>query len=320
MPSKNKKTARRKNPQAQKKIAIVCGGQGPESAISRETARAAGRAMKKLGLPFFFAEADSSLPAALLSEKPAAAFLAVHGIYGEDGCPQAVCELLRIPYTGSGILASALCMNKIFFKKLLQKNRIASPDFWEIPEDQAEAAAANHFKYPVAVKASHGGSSLGTFIVQKPEGLAKALREARKTSPAVFIERYIRGGAEVAVSCLAGKILTPVEIAPKGGFYDYRRKYQKGQSQYFTPPRLDPMLTRKIMRQAQKAFQLAGIRGCARADFIVEGGKIPWLLELNTLPGLTENSLLPKSAAHDGLSFVQVIQKILSCASADYKA
>lgn len=331
MPLKDKKTARRKNLQASKKtaskktapkkIAIVRGGPGPESAISLKSAQAVGAALKKLSLPFFFAEAGSGLPAALLREKPRAAFLATHGMYGEDGCPQAVCELLRIPYTGSGVLASALCMNKIFFKRWLQKNHIAAPDFWEIPKAPAAGAcraAANNFKYPVVVKASHGGSSLGTFIVKKPEGLARAVREARKTGPAVFIERHIRGGVEVAVSCLAGKILTPVEIVPKGGFYGCRQKYQKGQSQYFTPPRLDPMLTRKIMRQAQKAFQLAGVRGYARADFIVEGGKIPWLLELNTLPGLTETSLLPKSAAYEGLSFTQVIEKILSCAATDY--
>ena len=159
---------------------------------------------------------------------------------------------------------------------------------------------------------------MGTRIVQKASDLSKAVREAEKIGPKAFIEDYIPSGVEVAVSYLEGRILTPVEIVPKGGFYDYKRKYQRGQSQYHIPPRLDPMLIRKITRTAKKAFQLANVRSYARADFIVEGSKIPWLLEVNTLPGLTENSLLPKSAEHDGIGFPQLIQIILESAATDY--
>ena len=385
MSAKNKKTAFQKS--RPRKIAVIRGGPGPEKDISYESARAVAGALKRLSLPFFFAEADGSLIQSLKEGKPDIAFLAAHGIYGEDGCPQAVCELLRIPYTGSGVLTSALCMDKIFFKKWLRKSHIASPDFYELPsfgpvsgakgksaapepepppqkralkktkraslkagaaarrpaakaepkpsggfssgfESQSGAslktaaamAAANISKYPAVVKASHGGSSLGIRIVRKPSELPGALSEAQKIGRRVFIEDYIPHGAEAAVSFLAGRILTPVEIVPKGGFYDYKRKYQKGQSQYHIPPRLDPMLLRKIMRTAKQAFQLSGARGFARADFIVERNKIPWLLEINTLPGLTENSLLPKSARHDGIGFARLIQIILESAGLDYRS
>lgn len=297
-----------------KKVALIQGGIGPEKEISRKTSQCVEKVLKTLPCSYFVAEADHTLFQQLKNEKPDLAFLAVHGIYGEDGVVQALCEFLQIPYTGSGILASALCMDKLFFKNLLLKNKIATPDFKAVHSPHKSPSIKN---YPMIVKASHGGSTLGTYIVKNPEELPAALKEAENIGRHVFIEEYIPRGKEIAVSYLNGRILTPVEIIPKSGFYDYNHKYKTGQTDYILPPRLDPFTVEKMKVISEKVISLTNIRGYARLDFIVKKNT-PWLLEANTLPGLTETSLLPKSAKKDGLSFPQVIETILSVATLDY--
>ena len=150
-----------------------------------------------------------------MAEKPDLAFLAVHGIYGEDGCTQAICEMLKIPYTGSGVLASALCMDKLFLKKILLKEKISTPKLYEL---DSKGQPPKISKYPVVVKASHGGSSLGVYIVKNKKLLKSAIEKAKKIGSSVFIEDYLPSVKEVNVSYLDGKILTPIEIVPKGGF------------------------------------------------------------------------------------------------------
>lgn len=314
MKSKKQKSVKRIN--KKQKIAIVYKGKSPESDISVASAKAVEGVLKKLSYPYFFVEADKNLQKNLTIKKPDLAFLAVHGMYGEDGCVQSVCELLSLPYTGSGVLTSALCMDKLFFKKILQKYKIATPDFQEV---RSQGIYKKISTYPVVVKASHGGSSLGTYIVKNEKSLKLAIQKAKKIGRTVFIEDYISSGKEIAVSYLDGKILTAVEIVAKGGVYDYKRKYQKGQSQYHTPARLDPALTKKIERLSKKIFSLANVRSYARVDFLIQNNKIPWLLEVNTLPGLTKTSLLPKSASHDGITFPQLIETIIKLATTDYK-
>ena len=297
-------------------IALVQGGQGPESAISLISAKAVAKAFDQLKYKYFLAPADKNLPQLLISKKPDKVFLAVHGIYGEDGLLQSLCEYLKIPYTGSGVLASSLCMNKIFFKNLLLKNKFPTPDFHIFGP---EGKPPNISSYPVVVKSSHGGSSIGTCIVKKPGDLSSAIKKVRQIGTSVFIETYMADCREVAVSFLDGQILTPIEIEPKGNFYDYKSKYTKGESRYFVPPRIDPFVIEKLKSIAGKVFQLVDVKGYARADFLLQKNKFPWLIEVNTLPGLTENSLLPKSAKYDGMDFIEVIQKIIQSADTDYR-
>ncbi len=299
-----------------KTIAVIYKGKGFESEISIKTSQSVAKALDQLSYSYFLVEADDNLPSVLLAKKPDVAFLAVHGIYGEDGCVQSLCEFLSIPYTGSGVLTSALCMDKVFFKKLLVQNHIATPDF-EIIDKSWNSKKIT--KYPVIVKASHGGSTLGTYIVKDLKSLTLAIKKAREIGRFVFIENYIPSGQEIAVSYLDGQILTPLEVIPKGGFYDYKRKYEKGQSQYHIPPKLDAFVLEKIKRIAKKVFLLVGLRSYGRVDFLVQDGKTPWLLEVNTLPGLTMTSLLPKSAAYDNIEFNKLIQKIIDQARMDYK-
>ncbi len=297
-------------------IALIQGGPGPESQISLLSAQAVAQALERRGYAYFTATADPDLPQLLISKKPEAAFLAVHGVYGEDGGLQSLCEYLKIPYTGSGVLASSLCMDKIFLKKFLLKHKIPTPHFQIVDEPEHLKKTVS---YPAVIKSSHGGSSLGTYIVRDEKALAPSIEKARALGAPVFIEDYLPGCQEIAVSFLDGRILTPVEIEPKGGFYDYKRKYVAGESSYFAPPRVDPFVLEKIKSLAQSAFQLTAIRSYARADFLLQKGKFPWLLEINTLPGLTEHSLLPKSAQYDGIEFSQLIEKILHLADTDYK-
>ena len=299
-----------------KNIALVQGGPGPESQISFISAKAVAKALDQLDCKYFLAEADQNLPQILISKKPDLVFLAVHGAYGEDGLIQSLCEYLKIPYTGSGVLASSLCMDKIFFKNFLIKNKIPTPDFHIVDSNWSPVKVSS---YPVVVKSSHGGSSLGTYIVKEEKDLLTSIEKAKKIGAQVFIEEYLAECKEIAVSFLDGQILTPIEIEPKGGFYDYKRKYVKGESSYFVPPRIDPFVIEKIKLLSKNIFQAIGLRAYARADFLLQEGKTPWLLEVNTLPGLTENSLLPKSAKYDGIEFVQLIEKIVHIAGKDYK-
>ena len=287
------------------KIALIQGGPGPESAISLMSAKAVAKAFDKLGYDYFPLTADQNLHQSL--KKANLAFLAVHGLYAEDGILQSLCEFLKIPYTGSGILASSLCMDKIALKKQLEKYKIPIPDL-----------LTTELSYPVVVKSSHGGSSLGSYIVKKETQLQPAIKKAKEIGAEIFIEKYIKDSKEVAVSFLDGKILTPIEIKPKGSFYDYKRKYTKGQSHYYIPPRLDPFVIERIKSLAKTVFQIVNVRSHARADFLVDKQNKPWLLEVNTLPGLTEQSLLPKSAKKDGISFTELIKKITELAQTDY--
>jgi len=295
-----------------KKIALIQGGGGPESSISLMSGKAVAQAFDKLNYNYFTVQADSHLPEKLLREKPDRAFLALHGLYGEDGLVQALCEFLKIPYTGSGVLASSLAMDKVFTKKLMIQHKIPTPDF-----HLAESSRKN-LSYPVVVKASHGGSSLGVFIVKKEKDLLPALKKAQKIGPQVFIESFLKNCKELAVSFLNGNILTPIQIQPKKSFYDYKRKYVAGESQYFIPSSLDPFVIEKTKFLAKRIFKIVGVRSYARADFLIQDNKTPWFLELNTLPGLTEHSLLPKSAKYDGLSFVELIEQITCSAQTDY--
>ena len=301
--------------QKKKKIALIQGGMGPEKEISLISSKAVAKALKELNYNYFAAPADQNLPQLLISKKPDLAFLAVHGPYGEEGLIQSLCEYLKIPYTGSGVLSSSLCMDKIFFKKILLKNKLPTPDFQIVDSNWSPRSIAS---YPIVVKSSHGGSSLGTFIVKNKKDLPKALKQAKKIGAAIFIEKYLPSCREIAVSFLDEKVLTPVEIEAKGGFYDYKRKYVKGEASYFLPPRVKPFVIEKIKFLAEKAFQTMGLRSYGRADFLLQNDKTPWLLEVNTLPGLTETSLLPKSAKHDGINFTRLIQKIIQMAGTDY--
>ena len=300
---------------SQMKIALIFGGLGLESSVSALSAEAVSQALDQLGHSHFKAPVDEGLSELLISKKPDLAFISAHGTYGEDGLPQALCEILKIPYTGSGVLASALCMDKVFVKKFFLKNKFPSPSFQLVDSSFRPEKLSS---FPVVVKASHGGSSLGTHIVERASDLPSALQKAKEIGREVFIEEYIPNSKEIAISLLEDKILSPVEIEPKGDFYDYRSKYTQGASLFFIPARVDPFVLERMKSLAREVFQAVGVRGYARADFLLRDGKSPFLLEINSLPGLTPHSLLPKAAQKDGIEFHRLIEKIIQMAQRDY--
>ena len=331
-----------------KKIALIQGGLGVERDISLITGQNVTQALTRLELSFKVFEADTNLLEELKKYKPNLAFLAVHGPYGEDGTLQGLLEYLKIPYTGSGVLLSALCMDKILFKKWLSFQKISSPAFIHLKKSSPhehfnldysklnkdikltepykhipfyilEKELMNHPCFlPCVVKPCRSGSSIGVHICRSQKDWKNAIKHALTIDNNILVEQYIEG-SEIAVSILNDQVLTPVEIQPASGhFYDFKRKYEKNQTQYFVPPRLNASIVEQLketIKQIQKFFQITSY---GRMDFIVDKKENIYALEFNTLPGLTPLSLLPKSAQHDGISYDEVISKILESTSLDY--
>ena len=307
-----------------KTTALVQGGLGAEKEVSLRSAKAVAQAFKALDIPFHVVACDQSVFRTLSRLKPERAFLAVHGKYAEDGILQGLCEYLKIPYTGSGVLSSALCMDKSFFKDYISRHKIPTPDYQNLIISKADFKKRGKQKnlniklsLPLVVKPAREGSTLGISICQKKQDILPALEKAFQYDHKILLERYIQG-RELAFSCLNRRILTPVEIVAEGGFYDYESKYQSQKTKYILPPKMDKAVLEEGQKMALKAFKLCHIRTYARADFIVQNNKKLLITEINTLPGLTKKSLFPKSAEHDGISFNQLIECILQKASLDY--
>ena len=301
-----------------KKVALIQGGLGAEREISLMSAKSVAKAFDEMNIPYTLIESDMDLTKKLKQLNPDCAFLAVHGQYAEDGTLQGICEYLKIPYTGSGILASTLCMDKCFFKDYISRYGIPTPDYQNLNlENQNPQEVEINIPLPVVIKPSREGSTLGISICKKKEELVPALKKALQYDKKILVESYIEG-MEVAVSLLTEKTLTPVEIVPKDGFYDYTNKYQSEETKYILPPRLDEKIIKQCKEIVCQTAHLSHIRTYCRLDFIIKNKTSPLVLEMNTLPGLTTHSLLPKSAQHDGINFNMLVLKILQGARLDY--
>ena len=302
-----------------KKVALIQGGLGAEREISLISAQAVAKALKALKIPYTLVSADKDLAVNLMELQPDCAFLAIHGKYAEDGLVQALCEYLKIPYTGSGVMASAVCMNKSFFKNYIHQCSLPTPKYQLINLEGISKIEVKDIQLPlpVVIKPSREGSSIGVSICHQSEELVPALQKAKKYDMQIIVEEYIKG-MELACSFLNGKVLSPVEIRPKVGFYNYKNKYTSGATEYILPANLSQSVIEQCKTITFEVQKLLNIRSYCRADFIVQNNKIPLLLEVNTLPGLTELSLLPKSAKYDGIEFINLIQQIVQGATLDY--
>lgn len=247
-----------------------------------------------------------------------AVFVALHGEAGEDGKIQAVLDLAGLPYTGSGVRASALAMDKDKSKQIFRHQRIPTPDWLcysaSSAPDRGEMEAIGSF--PVVVKPNDQGSTIGLTVVEKPEGLSDAFLRSGAYSEEIIVEKYIPG-RELTVSVLDGEALPLVEIIPEGGLYDYTRKYVKGKSRYVVPAKLDPDLALQVQDLGLRSFEALGCRGFGRVDFRLSPEGEPYCLEVNTVPGMTETSLVPMAAAAVGVTFDQLVERILASAAAD---
>ncbi|HVP37108.1 MAG TPA: D-alanine--D-alanine ligase [Terriglobales bacterium] len=251
-------------------------------------------------------------------------FLALHGGQGEDGTIQALLELSGIPYTGSGVLASALAMDKEMSKKLFEREGILTPEWFVVESSDSSDLSKvldnikNSFDFPAVVKPNDQGSTVGLMVVQEEKNLAKAMDKAKIYSDKVLIEKYIPG-RELTIGILGEVPLPVIEIVPEHGIYDYECKYTKGKSRYICPAELSAEKTKEIQEIGYRAFKALGCEGYARVDFRYGIDDKFYCLEVNTLPGMTATSLVPKAAKVSGIEFPQLLDKIAKLAVEKFK-
>jgi D-alanine-D-alanine ligase len=299
-----------------KKVAVLYGGRSAERDVSLRTGKGCAEALRSRGYDVALLDVDVEIAARLREARADVAFLALHGRWGEDGCIQGLLESMSIPYTGSGVLASALGMDKVFSKMLFREHGLKVIEYRVFPPERAEHISVGDlpFGLPAVVKPGAEGSSVGVHIVREVDALVDACRDAVRYKGDLIIERYVKG-TEVNVAVLAGKALGAIEIVPSREFYDYTAKYTPGSTQYFYPARLPQEHQRRVCDAAEQAHQALGCAGVTRADFIVTTDGTPYILEVNTLPGMTATSLVPKIAAGNGISFPDLCERLLETAS-----
>jgi D-alanine-D-alanine ligase len=293
----------------EKKIGVLMGGTSAEREVSLKSGDAIFRALKNLGYNVSAVDVGTDICEMLKKEKIEIAFLALHGGVGEDGSIQGLLEVMGIPYTGSGVLASALAMDKLASKKVFSYHGIPVPRFEVVTKTQASLKGSVTF--PVVVKPSREGSSIGVSVVKEKEELDEALKTAFSFDDTAIVEEYIEG-REIHIGVLGRKVLGGVEVRPRRGFYDYTAKYStEAGTEYILPPELDEHTYEKAKTTALNAHLALGCSGATRVDLRVDNKGNPYVLEVNTIPGMTETSLLPKIAKQTGLDFPSLIEEIL---------
>jgi D-alanine-D-alanine ligase len=304
-----------------RKIGVLLGGMSSEREVSLQTGDAVVAALRKRGHKVVPIYVDRDVDVAVRQEQIDVAFLALHGRWGEDGCIQGMLEVLGIPYTGSDVLASALAMHKVKAKELLRLHNLPTPAYYTLSggppceplalADEELAGLHGDFGFPCVVKPAREGSSVGVAICRALDELRPAVERALRFDDEILVERYL-AGKEVSVAVLEDRALGAVEIAPHEGFYDYKNKYTRGATDYYVPPRVSPERYRGILTQALRAHLALGCSGATRVDMIVSDSGNESILEVNTLPGLTPTSLVPKIADAAGISFGELCEMILA--------
>ena len=284
------------------------GGLSAEREVSLKTGEAIYNALVRAGYNACRIDAGRDIAEAVRREAVEAAFIALHGGAGEDGSIQGLLEVIGIPYTGSGVLASAIAMDKEFSKKVFVFHGLPVPEF--IVLKRGGRVPEIRFPLPWVVKPATEGSSIGVNMVDDAAGLAPALEKAFGLSERVIVERRVYG-KEVQVGILGGKVLGSVEVRPSTDFYSYEAKYTAGKTQYILPPEIDAKMLGKAHETGLQAHLALGCRGASRVDLILDANGTPYVLEVNTIPGMTETSLLPKIARLSGLDFTALVEEIL---------
>ncbi|HEX3758062.1 MAG TPA: D-alanine--D-alanine ligase [Kofleriaceae bacterium] len=306
------------------KIGVLLGGLSSEREVSLRTGEAVLAALRERGHDAVPIYVDRDVDVALRQEQIEVAFIALHGRWGEDGCIQGLLEMLGIPYTGSDVLASALAMHKAKAKELFRLHNLPTPAYYTVtgaqledrPEGLHSALEAVHgdFGFPCVVKPVREGSSVGVSICRDLAELHPAALRALRFDDEILVERFI-AGKEISVAVLGDRAIGAVEIAPRDGFYDYANKYTRGATDYYVPPRVSPERYRGLLTQALRAHLALGCSGATRVDMMVSEAGNEFVLEVNTLPGLTPTSLLPKIADAAGISFGELCEMMLAGAS-----
>ncbi len=292
------------------KVAVLFGGRSAEREVSLKSGTAVLKALQKSGVIAHAFDPSIRPLQALKDEKFDRAFIALHGRYGEDGTVQGALEMMGIPYTGSGVMASAIAMDKWRSKMIWQANGLPIPEYEALTAPSDWNALADHLDLPLFVKPANEGSSVGISKVKTVEEIPVAYAEAAKHDKVVIFESFVSGG-EYTVAILNGRALPVIKIEPRNEFYDYEAKYLRDDTRYLCPCGLSKEQESEMQRLAKEAFSLIGGEGWGRVDFLrSEDGKA-YLLEVNTSPGMTDHSLVPMAAKHTGISFEQLVLEIL---------
>jgi D-alanine-D-alanine ligase len=300
-----------------KKIGVLMGGLSSEREISLSTGRAVLEAIGKLGLHAEGIDVDRNIATTLKQKSIDLAFIALHGTYGEDGTIQGLLEYQKIPYTGSGVLGSAIAYDKVKSKELFDLHGIPTAPYQVAIRSQRKDFTRS-IELPVVVKPSNQGSSLGINIVKTEEDFDSALDSAFKYSEEVLVEKYVDGKL-LAVGMMGEQPLPIVHIQPRSGFYDYEAKYTEGKTEYICPAKLSEEETRRCHECSAQVFRVLQGRGVPRVDVILDHHGVPQVLEMNTVPGMTPTSLLPMAAKQAGMEFEDLTLEILKSAELDYQ-
>jgi len=291
-----------------RKVGVLYGGVSAEREVSLHTGAAVIKAVRKLGYECIAIDVNESFLHNLDIPEMDVAFIALHGRMGEDGTIQSVLQLKGIPFCGSGVPASAIAINKKFSKYVFAATNTPTADY----EILNSPASLKRLTFPVIIKPINEGSSIGMAIVRDSASFEEAVREALKYDAEVLVEKFI-DGREFTVAMLNGEPLPVIEILPKREFYDYTAKYTKGLTDFEVPAKIDSALSARLKEVAVKTFNALGCADFGRVDIIVRDGEL-FVLEINTIPGMTETSLLPKAAAAAGISFEEMIDRIVKYA------
>lgn len=301
------------------KIGVLMGGPSSERDISLKSGNAVLKSLQAQGVNAAALDVKSDNIAAttelIKSSQIDCAFVVLHGYFGEDGQIQRILDCLRIPYTGSGAMASKAAMDKIVSHEIFQVNGLRLPNFRAVNKGYyttSEGVSAG-FGFPLVVKPASHGSSIGLSIIDNPQDADAAIKAAFKYDDNILIEEYIEG-REFTVAVLGDNPLPVIEIKPKNRFFDFEAKYRPGMTEYIVPAQLQEELLTLLQDTALKAHRLLGCYGCSRVDLMLDKNNTVFVLELNTIPGFTETSLLPKAAGVAGISFDQLCITLIELA------
>lgn len=292
------------------RVAVLMGGMSSERKVSLKSGKAVATALERKGWTVVRLDVGPDLPARLREERIDVAWIALHGAFGEDGCVQGLLEIMRIPYTGSGVQGSAVAMDKVATKRLLERHgvRLPADQAWS-PGDPTPA-----LPLPVICKTPRGGSTLGIVKAHTAAELDAALQTLGQLDHTVLVEEIIEG-EEITCAVLSGRALPVTLIRPLKEFFDFEAKYTEGHTEYLTPAPIPDAVRDDAQRQAAAAYAALKLEGIARADFIVDADGAPWFLEINTIPGMTATSLSPMAADAVGIDFDTLVEQLLLGAS-----
>lgn len=295
------------------RVAVLYGGRSAERAVSLKSGKAVLDALQGAGVDAYGIDAGHDLANQLIADRPDRVFIALHGRGGEDGSLQGLLESLQLPYTGSGVMASALGMDKLRTKLIWQSLGLSTPAY-AVLRDQAECAEiVANLGTPLIVKPIHEGSSIGMAKVQDVQGLEQAWQAAQQYDDVALVEKWITG-AEFTVAILDGRALPAIRLRTPHTFYDYEAKYLTNDTQYICPCGLSPKREAELGELCLQAFNAVGCRGWGRVDVMQDEAGQFYLLEVNTVPGMTDHSLVPMAAAAAGMTFGELVLAILASA------